>query len=168
MGGVEVRRATVEDAAAIASCQGVCWVEAYADLVRPGFFDDVPAGIGAERWRQVLARADEDDDLAVAVAVDPARVVVGFASAGPAPRPEDGSEPPRPFQLHAIYLRARHHGQGVADRLVNASLGDRPAAVCVFADNPRAIAFYARHGFVPDGTSRTDAWTGLLEIRMVR
>lgn len=167
-GDIEVRRAGVEDAAAIAGCQGACWREAYVDMVRPGFFDDLPDGIGADRWRQVLERSQTDPELVVAVAVDPAGTVVGFASAGPAPQPADGSRPPRPFQLHAIYLRERWHGLGVADRLMRASLGDRSAAVCVFADNPRAIAFYSRHGFVRDGTTSTDAWTGLPEIRMVR
>lgn len=165
---VEVRRATVGDADAISRCQGTCWREAYTDMVRPGFFDDARDGIGADRWRQVLERAETDLDLVVAVAVETGGTVVGFASTGPAPQPADGSQPPRPFQLHAIYLRERWHGRGVADRLVRASLGDRPAAVRVFADNPRAIAFYARHGFAHDGTTTTDGWTGLPEIRMVR
>jgi 2-(1,2-epoxy-1,2-dihydrophenyl)acetyl-CoA isomerase len=38
----------------------------------------------------------------------------------------------------------------------------------VFEQNPRARAFYARHGFVPDGARATDDWTGLPEVRLVR
>ena len=36
------------------------------------------------------------------------------------------------------------------------------------SDLERARAFYARHGFRPDGTRLVDSWTGLPEVRLVR
>lgn len=161
---VLVRRAAPADVAAVAACQAACWREAYAGLVRPGFFDAYPEGMGVDRWERVLA----DGDRVVSVAVDGSGVV-GFASAGPAPAQDDSGPPPRPWQLSAVYLRAHRQGRGVADRLLASSLGARPAYLWVFQDNPRAIAFYRRHGFVPDGTAKVDErWTGLPEVRMVR
>ena len=98
-------------------------------------------------------------------------VVVGFASAGPpaaGTSEPDGSAPPRERQLQAIYVRARLHGTGVADRLMESSLGTGPAHLWVFEENPRARAFYARHGFTPDGARALDDWTGAPEVRLVR
>ena len=40
------------------------------------------------------------------------------------------------------------------------------AALWVADPNPRAQAFYRKHGFVPDGTMQVD--DGVREIRMVR
>ena len=48
-----------------------------------------------------------------------------------------------------------------------AALGDGPASLWVYRDNPRASAFYVHHDFIPDGDERTDS-VGILEIRMVR
>lgn len=162
---METRRAVVTDAPGIARCQGASWLEAYGDLVRPGFFDDRADGIGAVRWGEVLATPEVG--VAVAVADDE---VVGFASAGPPASygEPDGSAAPRDRQLYAIYLRAAWHGRGVADRLLADSLGPGPAHLWVFEDNLRARAFYARHGFRPDGAAAVDAWTGLREVRLVR
>ena len=41
-----------------------------------------------------------------------------------------------------------------------------PAALWVADPNPRAQAFYRKHGFVADGTARFE--DGVREIRMVR
>ena len=65
-------------------------------------------------------------------------------------------------------MRASHHGTGLADRLLTVAIASGPAFLWVFADNPRAQRFYARHRFVPDGAEMIDADTGLPEIRMVR
>ena len=48
-------------------------------------------------------------------------------------------------------------------------LGDRPAYLWVAEENPRAIAFYRRNGFTPDGERKIEPeWDNLVEIRMVR
>jgi hypothetical protein len=48
----------------------------------------------------------------------------------------------------------------------NASVTVRPARVEEADPNPRAQAFYRKHGFVADGTAQVEA--GVREIRMVR
>ena len=47
------------------------------------------------------------------------------------------------------------------------TIGDGPASLWVYRDNPRASAFYVHHDFIPDGDERVDS-EGILEIRMVR
>ena len=43
-----------------------------------------------------------------------------------------------------------------------------PAQLWVFEGNQRAIAFYTRNDFTPDGESMTDPETGLVCIRLSR
>jgi ribosomal protein S18 acetylase RimI-like enzyme len=48
-------------------------------------------------------------------------------------------------------------------------VGGRAASLWVAADNRKAVGFYTRLGFTPDGAEDTIAdWEGLREIRMVR
>ncbi|MTD13497.1 GNAT family N-acetyltransferase [Nakamurella sp. YIM 132087] len=89
--------------------------------------------------------------------------VIGIAIAGPS-RDEN---PPAETELYAIYVRQSQQGSGVSDDLLDAVLGDRPASLWVYRDNPRAAAFYVHHDFIPDGEEQLDA-SGILEIRMVR
>jgi RimJ/RimL family protein N-acetyltransferase len=53
---------------------------------------------------------------------------------------------------------------------VDRVLGDRPAFLWVFEDNPPARAFYTKLGFAADGARQFDDFGGrrLAEIRMVR
>ena len=88
---------------------------------------------------------------------------MGIAIAGPT-KDEDA---PVERELYAIYLREAHQGSGLADDLLQAVVGDGPASLWVYRDNPRASAFYVHHDFIPDGNEKIDS-AGILEIRMVR
>ena len=90
-------------------------------------------------------------------------MVVGIAIAGPS-RDDDA---PTERELYAIYVRESHQGTGISDDLLQATIGDGPASLWVYRDNPRASAFYVHHDFIPDGDERVDS-EGILEIRMVR
>jgi len=63
---------------------------------------------------------------------------------------------------------AEHHGTGVASGLLTHALGHAPAHLWVFEKNPRAHAFYARSGFIPDGHRKVDTDTGIWEHRLTR
>ncbi|WP_426989653.1 hypothetical protein [Pseudarthrobacter sp. Y6] len=53
--------------------------------------------------------------------------------------------------------------------LLEASLGTGPASLWVAAGNAKAIGFYERLGFAPDGAEdRVADWEDLHEIRMIR
>jgi GNAT superfamily N-acetyltransferase len=163
----EIRPATLEDAEAAAWCHLLCWREAYAALVPPELLlertSDVarridrwsaPLGDGRRRW--------------IALNPDPAAPVnervVGFVGTGPG-RDQDS---PVPFELEAIYTRQAYWKTGLGGRLLDVAVGKEPAFLWVFEGNERALRFYRRHGFEPDGVGKHDPYFDLHEIRLVR
>jgi Predicted acyltransferase len=66
-----------------------------------------------------------------------------------------------------LYVYAADHGTGAGRALLEAVIDPaEPAALWVADPNPRAQAFYRKHGFAADGTARSE--DGVREIRMVR
>ncbi|WP_330229317.1 GNAT family N-acetyltransferase [Nocardia sp. NBC_00508] len=149
-----------EHTRSLAECHIACWREAYRDLVPAHVLDAFDTERRAQQWERDRVRHPGRTQVAM---VDD--VVIGFASAGRSRDPQ----PVTPFELHALYVRMPWHGSGVADDLIRAALD--PAAACslwVFERNPRAQAFYRRHGFVLDGARKVEAFTSAIEVRMVR
>ena len=164
-----VRRATIDDVDAIARVHYACHVETYSGTFPKGVIEANPPERRARMWTRIISKKLGD----VWVAEVPTGGeggqdtpdIVGFAGAGP-PRDDD---PPRDRELASIYLLAAHHGSGLGQALLDAALGDGPASLWVLAENPRAIAFYRRNGFEPDGAEKLDErWGNIREIRMVR
>lgn len=153
-----VRPALPEDADAFAACHLACWREAYEELWGTERFDEFDAAKMGIRRRKEIEAGVADHFL-----VDLDGEVIGIAIAGPAR--DEGA--PAERELYAIYVRDAHQGTGLADDLLQAALGDAPALLWVYRDNPRASAFYVHHDFIPDGEERADS-VGILEIRMVR
>ncbi|WP_258061114.1 N-acetyltransferase [Arthrobacter sp. 4R501] len=66
-------------------------------------------------------------------------------------------------------LLASQQGLGLGRRLLEAALGNNAASLWVAAGSARAIGFYERLGFVPDGAEdRVPDWEDLREIRLIR
>jgi GNAT superfamily N-acetyltransferase len=159
---LRIRPATVEDAAAIATAHMTCWKESYTGLLSPGFFDSRTAEWATGWWTPRLA--DLPADELVNVAEHDGRIV-GFAGSGPS-RDE---QPARELELYFIYVLARVYGTGAGQRLLDATIGDEPASLWVVKENPRALKFYRRNGFEPDGAEKIESrWENLEEIRLVR
>lgn len=72
------------------------------------------------------------------------------------------------LELILIYARQAYWGTGLGHRLLETAIGTNPAYLWVFRDNTRAIRFYQRHGFTPDGTEKPHARLGAIELRMTR
>jgi GNAT superfamily N-acetyltransferase len=160
-----VREPAPSDATAIADVHVGSWCEAYGHLLPADFFSEEYVAGRRRMWDQVLN--DPRDDVEVRVA-ESGGSIVGFAWVGPTFEFESAA-PPRDRQLYAIYVRAAHHGTGAGQALLDAALGDAPAMLWVAKANPRAIAFYARNGFVFDGVEQADAHApGLAALRMIR
>jgi GNAT superfamily N-acetyltransferase len=98
-----------------------------------------------------VAVAERDDEL------------VGIAMSGP---PLDPA-PAWARQLYVLYVYAADHGTGAGAALLEAVVDPAESVALWVADpNPRAQAFYRKHGFVADGTTHIEG--GLREIRMIR
>jgi ribosomal protein S18 acetylase RimI-like enzyme len=158
---LSVRPATVDDVAAIAEVHMTSWKESYTHLLSPGFFDSRTPERAVSRWVDTLAGPSAPP---VHVATLDG-TIVGFSGSGPS----QDEAPVRDLQLYFIYVLAAHHGVGAGQRLLEAALGDAPASLWMVKDNPRALAFYRRNGFEPDGVEKLDVhWENLEEIRLVR
>ncbi len=159
---VTLRPAALADAESLGALHMTCWREAYGLLLSAAFFARATPESSAERWARAIPALRDDETLVLA---EDDGGLVGFAHAGPG----RGEAPPRERELYAIYTRAAVHGSGLGQRLLDAVIGSRPAALWVLDRNSRARAFYARNGFVADGATEVlERFEGLTEIRMVR
>jgi ribosomal protein S18 acetylase RimI-like enzyme len=157
-----VRPARVEDAAQMARVNVRCWQETYRGLQPDAVLDDPgflavrerfwTAALTDERYRRNrVAVAERDGEM------------IGIAMSGP---PLDaGAAWAR--QLYVLYVQAADHGTGAGPALLDAVVDpEEPVALWVADPNPRAQAFYHKHGFVADGAAQVEG--GMREIRMVR
>ncbi|GAP35927.1 GNAT family N-acetyltransferase [Piscinibacter sakaiensis] len=147
-GGIAVRRAGLDDAAALARIMG--HPQVYRGLLQLPYADEA-------LWRGRLAerfRPDQPDLLLVAELDGRVEGSAGLHPDGPNPR-----------RRHAMYLGISVHpeaqGRGVGSALMAALceladrwLGLRRLELTVFVDNARAIALYERFGFVTEGRLR--------------
>lgn len=144
----------------LAECHIECWREAYRGLVPDHILAAFDVDHRADQWERRRLRYPSATHLGL---VDDK--VIGFASAGPARDPD----PATAVELHAIYVRTAWHGTGIADELIRTAIDPEiPCHLWVFEENPRAHAFYRRHGFVLDGARRIEAFAPITEVRMVR
>jgi ribosomal protein S18 acetylase RimI-like enzyme len=161
-GWYAVRSPRVEDADEAGRVSIQVWREAYAAQMPADFLAGLEPVKAAERWR-LRFEMDEPDGVVV-VATGRDGEIVGLASAGPT-RDQDAQTD---WELYSINVLAAHRGSGVADQLITAAVGQRPATLWVVRDNPRADAFYRRHGFTVEGTTKIHEGSGAPEIRMIR
>jgi GNAT superfamily N-acetyltransferase len=155
-----IRPAELADVQSGAACHVACWLEAYAELVEPERLAALTGDLEAKvaMWRNAISRGGP-----LLIAVD-GETVIGFIAAGPDQEPGMAAD----LQLRVMNVRRAYWGTGVAQRLYDEAVGDRDAYLWVMRDNARARAFYARNGFLPDGTTKTDPDFGVPIIRMVR
>jgi GNAT superfamily N-acetyltransferase len=166
--GIRVRDAEVGDAEAIARVHVDSWRETYAGILDERFFTEEAFVRRASFWERYTALAPPPGRLAVALDEE---ALVGFANAGDSvgPDAERGHPVARPLTLFSIYLRARAHGTGAGQSLLDAVVGVAPAQLWVLRGNDRATAFYERNGFRFDGVEYVDpADPNLVELRMIR
>jgi GNAT superfamily N-acetyltransferase len=110
------------------------------------------AALTDERYRDNRAAVAERDG-----------VLIGVAMSGPPL--EAAATCAR--QLYILYVYAAEHGTGAGPALLDAVIDPAESAALWVADpNPRAQAFYRKHGFVADGVAQFQ--DGVREIRMVR
>jgi GNAT superfamily N-acetyltransferase len=157
-----VRAARVEDAAAMARMHMQSWQETYRGLMPDRVLDD-PGLVAAREKFWISVLTDERFRANRTALAERDGAVIGVAMAGPA----DDVGAVGVTHLFVLYVVAAEHGSGAGAALLDAVLRpEEPATLWVADPNPRAQAFYRKHGFVADGTVQVD--DGVREVRMVR
>jgi GNAT superfamily N-acetyltransferase len=159
---VTVRQAGVGDAAEMARINVRSWRETYRGVMGDHVLDDPDLPSVRERFWTTILSDERYGANRVAVA-ERGSEMIGIAMAGP----PQSSESQWGTHLYVLYVVAAEHGTGAGAALLAAVVGpDDSAALWVADPNPRAQAFYRKHGFVADGMETVD--DGVREIRMVR
>jgi ribosomal protein S18 acetylase RimI-like enzyme len=164
MSTVTIRPATPADAAGVAAV----WTESaragFRDLLPPGH--PFPTADGA-RFAAQLTEAR----VRVLVA-DEGGGLLGHTTFGTS---RDADAAPEVGEVRSFFVSPAAWRRGVGSIMMAhaleglAELGFGAATVWSFADNERANAFYERHGFTRDGTTRTEeVWAHLPEVRYRR
>ena len=154
-GEVVLRLAGPSDARAIAEVSVASRRWSYRGQLREG---DLNA-LSVEKTTADFAHGLDElpDGAAVYVAVRAPRVV-GYAYVLPSP---DYDLPPGTSELGSIYVTENVAGTGVAQALLEASVGHARAAghdlltLWVRPENGRARRFYEKYGLQPDGRERS-------------
>ena len=135
------------------------WHEAYPGMVSQDYLD-----------RFTLEKAEKmafswgGDHLIIAKAGDR---VIGFIGYG-----DRGEEAPDTGEVFALYVLSEYYGTGVGKQLMEAGLeqlkGYPQICLWVLKENKRAIRFYEKCGFHPDGQEMFSKNVEATEISMVR
>jgi GNAT superfamily N-acetyltransferase len=153
---VLIRTGVPDDALGIARVHVAAWQAGYRGLLPPAFLAGLSVERRADRWAVTLGQTSgASTTLVAARGTD----LLGFASVGPS-RDEDAE--PSTAELWAIYAAPEHWGTGVGHQLHEAALdvvrgsGATQATLWVLHGNDRAVRFYERHGWLADGSAKTD------------
>jgi GNAT superfamily N-acetyltransferase len=169
LAGPEIREATPADAEAIVSATEAGWREGYAGIVRPERLKNLPV----ERWRHEVGvglRRPVADAFTRIAEIDGEFAGYTYVAA-PA---RDGDLGPEEAELVAIYVLPERWRQGAGDVLMRAALerleelGYAAAVLWTFEANERAMAFYERHGWAPDGAERHNEPADAKVVRLRR
>ena len=151
-----VRVARPADAAGMARVHVEGWRQTYRGLM-PDEVLDAPDFVDRREcfWSAALGDDPRFAHVVAAVAVVDDEVV-GIAMTGPTPE-ADRSDGTPDRALHVLCVLADHHGTGAGAALLDEAAPPSVAHMLWVADpNPRAQAFYTKHGFAPDGTARVE------------
>lgn len=133
------------------------WHEAYPGLIRQEFLDR----LSPEKCEQIAFSWPDQ----IFVAKDGERVI-GFVGYGH--REEDA---PAVGEVFALYVLAEYYGKDVGLSLMKAALEQLKdySEVCLWTlkENKRAIRFYRKCGFYPDGSEKENKNIDATEIRMI-
>ena len=147
-----IRGAAMTDAVALSALANRTFIETFVeDLAIPYPEADLGGFLAHANSLEAMERRLADPAIGVWI-VEQGGQPAGYAIAGPADLDFDGVQL-SDGMLYRLYIQRGLHGQGLAQRLMDAVLawllatyGARPWLV-VFSENHRAQRFYARYGF---------------------
>lgn len=163
---INVRRARLEDAAALAAIHVNSWRVAYRGMVDQSVLDELSIAARTELWKGWLTAPTTPAHRHHTLEVD--GVIAGFAVTRPSVE-KDAAEDA--FDLAAIYLAPEYFGRGLGAPLLAVALGElaaqgaRTVTLWVLEANARARRFYERWGFALDGAELYDERLRAKELR---
>lgn len=133
------------------------WHEAYPGIVSQDYLDRLTL-------KKFEAMAPDSTGRTL-IAKDNERVI-GFVRYG-----DRGDGAPNIGEVVSIYVLSEYYGKGVGQTLMEAALkqlkGYTQICLWVLKENRRAIRFYEKCGFCPDGAETVSSACKASEIRMV-
>ena len=153
-----VRAAEVEDSGAIAYSHVRSWQTGYEGVIPRSFLRSLDLELPQRtvRWQALILGAHAEGRFVLVGEVD--GQVAGWASGG-AYR-EGGPDETHLGEVYGLYVDPSYWRRGVGSALMTAALehlagaGHPEAALWVLEENPRARAFYERHGWLADGARK--------------
>lgn len=148
-----IRRATSDDAAAIASVRIDTWRSAYRGILPDALLDGLDPVDSTASWRRGL---EAPSSGRVAYVAEVAARVVGFVTAGP----ERSRNAIYPGEVYALYVRDAHQGQGIGRALVRIAAAElvprglSPILIWTLHGNPKSRAWYEALGGTLVGEKR--------------
>jgi ribosomal protein S18 acetylase RimI-like enzyme len=145
------------------------WRAGYRDIVAPDRLADLPI----ERWRHEVGvglKRPVGDAFTYVAEID--GKFAGYCYVAAPSREADLG--PDAAELVAMYVDPDHWREGVGNALMRAAverlsgLPYEEAVLWTFKENERAIAFYERHGWRPDGAEKIHPRTGEPAVRFRR
>jgi ribosomal protein S18 acetylase RimI-like enzyme len=166
---VDVRKARIEDAAALAEVHVRSWQAVYKGLVPQDFLDGLDPDRRRPGWERSLVATDWPRTGTLLAEIDDA--VIGFANIRPS-RDEDADHN-EVGEVTSIYVVTQAWGSGAGRRLMAAAVealtdaGYSQATLWVLDTNIRARRFYEAGSWQPDGATKRDVTLGfpLSEVR---
>jgi ribosomal protein S18 acetylase RimI-like enzyme len=152
-GGFTIRRAAPADAATLAELAERTFSEWFG---RQNSAEDMAAH-NARSYGEAIQRREIEDPDGVTLLVESDDTPIAYAQIrrGHAPACVDSE---LPVEIVRFYVDRSYHGRGIAQTLMSEAidaaraLGGTTVWLGVWERNPRAIAFYAKCGFVDRGT----------------
>jgi ribosomal protein S18 acetylase RimI-like enzyme len=160
-----IRRATVNDARAIAEVHVKSWQAAYRGLLPEDFLQNLSVFRREEQWRRGLQNPEQ------VMLVYEQEGIVAFCGFAPS---RDDVDKTRIAELGTIYALESAWGQGIGKALWQEAIklmrekGFTEVTLWVLEGNERAIKFYERQGITFDGKTKTEKMNENLELHELR
>ena len=155
-GRFSIRLATPDDASALAAAASIFFRDTFGAANRP---EDIEHYL-AQAFSETRQRAElEDSEARILIATGGGDEIIGYVHLRLGAPPPAASSAPRgrAAEIARLYADRRLHGRGLGAALMDAAVaaalqwGAELLWLGVWEENPRAIAFYAKHGFVDVG-----------------
>ena len=159
---MHVRPATVDDAGRVAEVHVLSWQVGYRGLLPQPLLDGLHPAQRVPRWSATLQQAAWP--RRGTLVADDAGDVVGFADLRPTR--DDDEDWVDVGEITSFYVLPTAWGRGVGRQLMAGAVrtlgagGFASATLWVLETNVRAIRFYDRGGWAPDGAVKDDLWGG--------